>query len=96
MDPTIVTMIFFLIVCFLICIVKSIWAAYMNQFTHKCDIDVISRLTDRTYKVVKWREYKGSFNLYIYNFYTQRFEWKSIFQFKDVEKIIKKLTDGQK
>lgn len=96
MDSTAITIICISMFAILFCIGKAIRNAYMSQFTHKCDIDVISCTTDYTYKCIRWRYYKDIFNLYIYNFFTQRFEWKSVYQFKNAEKIIKQLTDTQK
>jgi len=85
-----------LIVAFFIIIAKAIWNVYMDKFTHDCYIKVKSRKTGYTYKAVKWREWNGHFNLYIYNFFIEDFEWMSVLQFENSEKIIKMLTDGQK
>lgn len=85
-----------LLVALVIIISKAIWEAYMDRFTHDCLIKVKSRKTGYEYKAVKWREWRGLFNLYIYNFFTEDFEWMSVLQFENSEKIIKQLTDGKK
>lgn len=85
-----------LLVALVIIISKAIWEAHMDRFTHDCLIKVKSRKTGYEYKAVKWREWHGLFNLYIYNFFIEDFEWLSVLQFENSEKIIKQLTDGKK
>lgn len=76
-------------------IARGIWKIYIKQFIHDCNIKVISRKTGYEYNAIKYKTYKEHLYLYIYNFYISQFEWVSVFQFENSEKIIKQLTDTQ-
>lgn len=85
-----------MIFVFLFAVGMAVWNIYIDGYTHKCYMKVKSRETGYEFKAVQWRQWKGFFNLYIYNFLRDEYEWKSVLEFENSEKIINQLTKGKK
>lgn len=73
-----------------------VWSIYIERFTHDCFIKIKLRENGHEYRAVRWRQWKGFFYLYVYNPYTEEYNWMSVLLFENSEKIINQLTKSKK
>lgn len=85
-----------LIIIFFTSIAAAVWNVYIERYTHNCYLKVKLRENGYEYQAIQWRQWKGFFNLYIYNSFRDQYEWKSVLLFENSEKIINQLTKGKK